>query len=169
MKVLLIYTRIKPLFFCLYISCLTFRFSFAQDAFISVEQRPCLFIPDSLKISYHGQSRIGFLYTKMGNDRSFKKGSIYWYYDINRNEKIDVSYRSDLMYFENTKFPNSYLNPKWLESAYYNYIATYPHIIETIEEYQRKRFAESNRELHLESNRQLLVFSLGVLTCLQNE
>ncbi len=127
----------------------------------TIDEFPCLQVPDSLQISYHDRTRIGYFYKKSENGENLLvRARVYSYYDLNKRKEIDVFDRADLLH-EYKKHPNSYLNPAWLEAAFYRYVSSYPEVTKKREEFQTNR--------HKIYKTTLYYFSLGVYTCSRKE
>lgn len=142
---------------------MVFQYCYSQTWILpTIDERPCLQVPDSLQISYHDRALISYLYKKSEKGENLLVDtSVYSYYDLNKRKEVDVFDRVDLLKVEYKKHPNSYLNPAWLEASFYRYVSSYPEIIK-----DRESFHIRNYKIYAEK---LYYFSLGVYTCSRKE
>lgn len=142
---------------------MVFQYCYSQATIPpTVDEFPCLQVPDSLQISYHNRTRISYLYKKSEKGENLLvRARVYSYYDLNKRKEVDVFDRVDLLKVEYKKHPNSYLNSAWLEASFYRYVSSYPEIIKKREEFLTYRYKTDRATLYY--------FSFGVYTCSRKE
>ncbi|MBL7977143.1 MAG: hypothetical protein JNN12_02295 [Bacteroidetes Order II. Incertae sedis bacterium] len=145
------------------ICCLSgFKILFLTSTFCYGQQQeeldfygdPCIVVPDSLKIKNHGEAGIRFLYKKENNRIIYLRTYVYSYYDIKKREDISVE---DNAKNKSLARQNTYMNPLWLEQAFYAYYARYPNLFSKTEADQL--------EMSRQEKMPLILFGFSARTC----
>ena len=143
----------------LFFMCLFFFLShtscYAPKENLYSNSRPCVVVPDSLKIKNHKESSISFLYKKEDGNLKLFSAKVESYFDISKkNELIFFDYRTD---WQDKQHQNTYLNPIWLKKVFFEYYARHTDLFLETEARQLER--------HRQAKTELILFGFGVYTC----
>jgi len=134
--------KIILFFMCLF--SLSHTICYAQKEELDSNGRPCVVVPDSLKIKNHGEAMIRFLYKKEGNSPKIFIAKVSGYYNTLKEEDISFDYRTD---WQDKQHQNTYLNPIWLKKVFFEYYARHTDLFLETESRQLERHRLAKTEL----------------------